>query len=108
MAMAKPAGIICLIENAVEANLFAATAAQSDKYKVYDVVVGDRANLNHLFKALQSALVENSKPFSKSSVYQEFRAGNVSYFQADVSKAENTPGYAPEFRIKEGIAKAML
>lgn len=36
----------CFIENAVQANLLAATAAQSAKNEVYNVAVGDRTTLN--------------------------------------------------------------
>lgn len=52
----------CFIENAVQANLLAATAEQSAKNEVYNVAVGDRTTLNDLFNALQSALAENGNP----------------------------------------------
>lgn len=97
----------CFIENAVQANLLAATAGQSAKNEVYNVAVGDRTTLNDLFNALQSALGENGKPYAKPPVYREFRAGDVRHSQADVSKAESKLGYEPEYRINAGIAKAM-
>lgn len=97
----------CFIENAVQANLLAATAGQSAKNEVYNVAVGDRTTLNDLFSALQSALAENGKPYEKPPVYRDFRAGDVRHSQADVSKAESKLGYDPEYRIEAGIAKAM-
>jgi len=97
----------CFIENAVQANLLAATAATGAKNEVYNVAVGDRTSLNDLFKALQSALAENGKPYSNAPVYWEFRAGDVRHSQANVSKAERNLGYEPGYRVKEGIAKAM-
>lgn len=97
----------CFIENAVQANLLAATAEQGAKNEVYNVAVGDRTTLNDLFNALQSALAENGKPYSKAPVYRDFRAGDVRHSQADVSKAESKLGYAPDYKIKAGIAKAM-
>jgi UDP-N-acetylglucosamine 4-epimerase len=97
----------CFIENAVQANLLAATAGQSAKNEIYNVAVGDRTTLNDLFNALQSALAENGKPYSKPQVYGEFRVGDVRHSQADVGKAESKLGYAPDYRINEGIAKAM-
>lgn len=97
----------CFIENAIQANLLAATAAQSAKNEIYNVAVGDRTTLNDLFNALQSALAENGKPYAKLPVYREFRAGDVRHSQADVSKAQSKLGYEPEYRIKAGIAKAM-
>ena len=97
----------CFIENAVQANLLAATAGKSAKNEVYNVAVGDRTTLNDLFNALQSALAENGKSYGKAPVYRDFRAGDVRHSQADVSKAESKLGYAPRYRIKEGITKAM-
>ncbi|MCK7546987.1 NAD-dependent epimerase/dehydratase family protein [Marinobacter koreensis] len=97
----------CFIENAIQANLLAATAGPSAKNEVYNVAVGDRTTLNDLFNALQSALSENGKPYAKPPVYREFRAGDVRHSQADIGKAAGKLGYAPEYRINEGIAKAM-
>jgi UDP-N-acetylglucosamine 4-epimerase len=97
----------CFIENAIQANLLAATAGPSAKNDVYNVAVGDRTTLNDLFNALQSALSENGKPYAKPPVYREFRAGDVRHSQADIGKAAGKLGYAPEYRINEGIAKAM-
>jgi len=97
----------CFVENAVQANLLAATASSEAKNEVYNVAVGDRTTLNDLFHALRSALAENGKPYEQSPVYRDFRAGDVRHSQADISKAVDKLGYAPEFRIMDGIAKAM-
>lgn len=97
----------CFVENAVQANLLAATASAEAKNEVYNVAVGDRTTLNDLFNALKSALAENGKPYEKSPVYRDFRAGDVRHSQADISKAADKLGYAPEFRIMEGITEAM-
>ena len=97
----------CFVENAVQANLLAATADDSVKNEVYNVAVGDRTTLNDLFRALQAALAENGRPYGKAPVYRDFRAGDVRHSQADISKAADRLGYAPEFRIMDGIAKAM-
>lgn len=97
----------CFVENAVQANLLAATAPAAAKNEVYNVAVGDRTTLNDLFNALQSALAENGKPYEKSPVYRDFRAGDVRHSQADISKVADKLGYAPEYRIMDGIATAM-
>lgn len=97
----------CFIENAVQANLLAATAEDSAKNEVYNVAVGDRTTLNDLFAALKSALAENGVVYDKEPVYRDFRPGDVRHSQADIGKAASKLGYAPEFRIVEGIAKAM-
>lgn len=97
----------CFVENAVQANLLAATAEDSAKNEVYNVAVGDRTTLNDLFAALKSALAENGVVYDKEPVYRDFRPGDVRHSQADIGKAGSKLGYAPEFRIFEGIAKAM-
>ncbi|NLU13766.1 MAG: NAD-dependent epimerase/dehydratase family protein, partial [Gammaproteobacteria bacterium] len=97
----------CFIENTVQMNLLAATAPDEAKNEVYNVAVGDRTTLNDLFDALQSALTENGKPYTRKPVYRDFRAGDVRHSQADISKAASKLGYAPEYRIMDGIAKAM-
>jgi len=97
----------CFIENAVQANLLAATAEDSAKNEVYNVAVGDRTTLNDLFAALKSALAENGVVYGKEPVYRDFRPGDVRHSQADIGKAAGKLGYAPEFRIREGIARAM-
>lgn len=97
----------CFIENAVQANLLAATAHGAAKNEVFNVAVGDRTTLNDLYRALQAALAENGKPYEKAPVYRDFRAGDVRHSQADIGKAAGKLGYAPEYRIMEGIAKAM-
>ena len=99
----------CFIENTVQANLLAATTNNpAAKNQVYNVAVGDRTTLNDLFTAIQSALAANGVLYEQAPVYQDFRAGDVRHSQADVSKARELLGYAPEFVIKDGIAKAML
>jgi len=97
----------CFVENAVQANLLAATAEDDSKNEVYNVAVGDRTTLNDLFHALKSALAENGKPYTSEPVYRDFRSGDVRHSQADITKAAARLGYVPEYRIMDGIAKAM-
>lgn len=98
----------CFIENTVQMNILAATANDEAKDQVYNVAVGDRTTLNDLYKAIQSALGANDIKVTGDLVYRDFRAGDVRHSQADISKAQNILGYFPEFKINEGIAKAML
>ena len=97
----------CFIENTVQANILAATAADEAKNQVYNVAVGDRTTLNDLYAAIQVALLENSINYAKSAVYREFRAGDVRHSQASIAKIEKALGYAPEFKIDAGIRLAM-
>ena len=98
----------CFIDNTVQANILAATT-QDDaaKNQVYNVAVGDRTTLNDLFNAIKVALAENGVNYSKDAVYREFRAGDVRHSQASIAKIEKALGYAPQFRIDDGIQLAM-
>ncbi len=97
----------CFVENAVQANILAATANDEGKNQVYNVALGDRTSLNELFSSLVTSLSANEVSYVKSAIYQEFRAGDVRHSQADISKAKVLLGYQPEFRIQQGIDKAM-
>jgi len=97
----------CFIENAVQANILAATAEQEAKNQVYNVALGDRTSLNYLFDSLKQALHENNVVYQKEPSYRDFRAGDVRHSQADIGKAQTLLGFEPEFKIAQGIAKAM-
>ncbi len=95
------------IENAVQANILAATANDEAKNQVYNVAVGGRTTLNTLFDALKEHLANNGVEYAKAPVYRDFRAGDVRHSQADISKIKNKLGYEPKFNIIQGIEKAM-
>ncbi|WP_010605764.1 NAD-dependent epimerase/dehydratase family protein [Pseudoalteromonas maricaloris] len=97
----------CFIENTVQMNILAATASDEAKDNVYNVAVGDRTTLNDLYKSIQSALKECDVEHTQEPIYRDFRAGDVRHSQADINKAVNNLGYAPEYRILHGIKKAM-
>lgn len=95
------------IENAVQANILAATANNEAKNQVYNVAVGGRTKLNTLFSALKEHLSANGVSYTQAPVYRDFRAGDVRHSQADISKIKNALGYEPQFDIIQGIEKAM-
>lgn len=95
------------IENAVQANILAATATDDAKNQVYNVAVGGRTTLNTLFDALKDNLSSNGVSYNKAPVYRDFRAGDVRHSQADITKIQTLLGYDPQFNIIQGIAKAM-
>jgi len=97
----------CFIENAVQANLLAATASTSAKNQVYNCAVGDRTTLNELFSMIQDALIENGVNSPNLPIYRDFRAGDVRHSQADISKAISLMAFEPEWLIGAGIKKAM-
>jgi UDP-N-acetylglucosamine 4-epimerase len=112
----------CFIANIVQANLLAATAIATQKAviagydpqsmspvnQVYNIAVGDRTTLNELFAQIKTHLLplyphlQDTKP-----VYRDFRAGDVRYSLADISKAQRLLGYASTQRIGQGLALSM-
>lgn len=97
----------CFIENTVQMNILAATAADEAKDEVYNVAVGGRTTLNTLYASISEALTANGIDCNNSAIYRDFRAGDVRHSQADISKAQKALGYQPEYKILEGISKAM-
>jgi UDP-N-acetylglucosamine 4-epimerase len=98
----------CYVDNAVQANLLAATVTEPEaRNQIYNVAVGDRSSLNQLFEALREALADNGIDYTGRKVYRDFRAGDVRHSQADVSKAQRLLGYAPSHEIRQGIEAAM-
>lgn len=95
------------IENAVQANILAATATEEAKNQVYNVAVGGRTTLNTLFSELKEHLSANGVSYTQAAVYRDFRAGDVRHSQADITKIQNALGYEPQFDIIQGIEKAM-
>jgi UDP-N-acetylglucosamine 4-epimerase len=97
----------CFIENTVQMNILAATAEVTAKDQIYNVAVGDRTTLNDLYESISEALKTNGIDCNDSPIYRDFRAGDVRHSQADISKAQKALGYEPEYKILEGISKAM-
>ena len=97
----------CFVDNAVQANLLAATSDDGAKNEVFNIAVGNRTSLNQLFTALQAALSEHRVSYTSSPQHREFRSGDVRHSQADIAKAVRLLGYKPKFNITEGIVEAM-
>jgi UDP-N-acetylglucosamine 4-epimerase len=98
----------CFVDNAVQANILAATNNESDNSEVFNVACNARTSLNELKDIIFSSLIKfNSDVPVVDTVYREFRAGDVRHSQADISKATALIGYNPSHSIQEGITVAM-
>ncbi|CAK1934509.1 UDP-N-acetylglucosamine 4-epimerase [Vibrio crassostreae] len=97
----------CFIDNTVQMNILAATAQDGAKDEVYNVALGDRTTLNELYASIQQSLNKLGSSFDTVPIYREFRTGDVRHSQANINKAMKNLGYEPEYRIQEGIDKAM-
>ena len=98
----------CYIDNAIQANLLAATAQNPAALnQIYNVALGDRTSLNDLYKLIITCLAQHRHlPPAKLS-YRDFRAGDVRHSLADISKAQTLLAYAPEVKVSAGITAAM-
>ena len=99
----------CHIDNAVQANILAATVDNLEAInQVYNVAVGDRTTLNNLYSELHALLLllyphlEGAKPS-----YRDFRVGDIKHSLADIGKSSRLLGYEPTHRIKEGLKEAV-
>ena len=99
----------CYIDNAVQANLLAATTNNPDAVnQVYNVAVGDRTSLNDLYCEIQQQLLPRYPHLADAKpTYRDFRPGDVRHSLADISKAARLLGYAPTHRLREGLAEAV-
>jgi UDP-N-acetylglucosamine 4-epimerase len=98
----------CYIDNTIQMNILAATAADEAANQVYNVALQDRTSLNELYEAIRG-LLETRFPHLKDSKpeYREFRAGDVRHSLADISKAKALLGYEPSHLITDGLKEAM-
>ncbi len=95
------------IQNAIQANLLAATSNPEARNHVYNMAVGNRTTLNQLFSSIRDNLVAFGVSSSAKPEYRDFRAGDVRHSLADTSKAHLMLGYVPTHQMAEGI-KATL
>ena len=99
----------CHIDNEVQANLLAAAVEDPAAVdQVYNIALGERMTLNHLFETIRS-LLEQRYPHlhDLQPVYRAFRVGDVRLSQADIGKASRLLGYQPVRPVSEGLARAL-
>jgi UDP-N-acetylglucosamine 4-epimerase len=99
----------CYVQNAVQANLLAATVDNAEAVnQVYNVAVNARTDLNQLFNLLRDGLACNHPELKDvKPAYRDFRAGDVMHSQADISKAARLLGFNPTHAIGQGLDEAL-
>jgi UDP-N-acetylglucosamine 4-epimerase len=99
----------CHIENALQANLLAATVTDAGVTgEVYNVAVGERTTLNELFGALRQGLSDlHPELAAVEPRHGDFRPGDVRHSLADLSKARERLGYDPAVRVREGLVSTL-
>jgi UDP-N-acetylglucosamine 4-epimerase len=99
----------CYVQNAIQANLLAATAERAEAIdQVYNVAVNARTTLLELFTLLRDGLaVRHPHLKDAQPVHRDFRAGDVLHSQADIAKAQRLLGYEPTHTIGEGLTESL-
>jgi UDP-N-acetylglucosamine/UDP-N-acetylgalactosamine 4-epimerase len=95
----------CYIDNAIQANLLAATTENPAALdQVYNVAVGDRTTLNDLFALVREQVARVHPEVAEvQPVYRDFRAADVPHSLADISKIQSLLGYQPTHTLREGL-----
>jgi len=95
----------CYVDNAVQANLLAATSVQPQALnQVFNVAVHGRTTLLELHAAMQAMVLELRPELPPSApLHDAFRAGDVRHSQADIGKAARLLGYAPTHDLQQGL-----
>jgi len=94
----------CYVDNAVQANILAATTSNLKALnQIYNVAVGDRTSLNDLYMKLKILIDKTTNTLHSKVNYRDFRDGDVRHSQADISKISNLLSFNPTHRIDEGL-----
>lgn len=95
----------CFVENVVQANLLAATTANSEALgEVFNVACGDRTTLNQLFELIRDRVARGRPAASQERpVHLDFRPGDVRHSLASVDKARRLLGYQPTHSVSQGL-----
>ncbi len=97
----------CHVDNVVQANLLAATAAGATG-RVYNVAVGAETTLNGLHAVLAELLLERHPGLRVApAAHDEFRPGDVRHSRADIARARTHLGFAPTHDLRSGLRASL-
>lgn len=94
----------CFVQNAVQANILAATAPDSAKQAVYNVAVGHRTSLLQLERMIREGLSSCEEIVNSKVEHSPQRAGDVRHSQADITSITNALGYTAKHDVRQGLA----
>jgi len=92
----------CYIDNAVSANLLAATTTRKLKGEIVNVACGERTSLNELLRIIGELVGAPLEPR-----YGPPRAGDVRDSLADIRAARELLGYEPRVDVREGLRRTI-
>ena len=100
----------CFVENVVQANLLAATAEDDAAQGAYNIGDGGRTTTLELYHWLRDALADvlgDAELRALEPHHEPPRLGDVAHSQADISKASERLGYAPQISVDEGVRRTL-
>lgn len=99
----------CYVDNAVQANLLAATTPNAGATnRVFNVGVGDRTTLEQLFTMIRDLLARHRPEVATATPSHEpERPGDVVHSQANISALRDLLGYEPTHDIAAGMAETV-
>lgn len=96
------------IENVIEANLKACLADSGGAGEVYNIAYGGREYLIDIYYMLADVLgIRDGEGNPPAPNFGPDRAGDIKHSNADISKAKEKLGYAPEWSFERGIRTAI-
>lgn len=98
------------IENAVFANLLAATTENKEALgQVYNIAFGRQTTLNELYELIKEIITTIRPDLSiNKPQYLNSRPGDIRHSLADISKATHLLGYEPIFSLEEGLKEVAI
>ena len=99
----------CYVDNIVQANLLAATAADASVTgTVYNCGCNGRTDLKQLFALLRENLAKDFPHVAQAQpVFESPRPGDVAHSQAAIDKITAALGYTPTHQVTDGMAETV-
>lgn len=99
----------CYVDNIVQANLLAATAAPAGvSGEIFNVGCNGRTDVNELFALIRDNLAPQFPQVARAvPAYGAERQGDVPHSQASIDKIQAALGYVPTHTVAEGLAETV-
>jgi UDP-N-acetylglucosamine 4-epimerase len=99
----------CYIDNIVQANILAATAADpAVTGTVYNCGCNERTDLRQLFALIRDDLAKDFPDVAKAEpAFEPPRPGDIPHSQAAIDKITAALGYVPTHKVADGMAETV-
>jgi UDP-N-acetylglucosamine 4-epimerase len=99
----------CYVDNVVQANLLAATAAESTlSESIFNIACGSTTRLDRLFELIRERVAELTRNARGGDLVREPpRVGDIENSLANIERAERVLGYSPDWDVARGITETV-